>query len=282
MSGGKFLELDTALAETARQVMKIHPTAIVDPSAEIAEGAIIGPYCWLGPNVAVGEGTELLHHVSVMASTRIGRENLIHPGAVLGGDPQDKKYQGETTWLHIGDRNVIREHVTMHRGTGLGGGDTRLGDDCLIMAGCHIAHDCILGNHVTMANACLLGGHIVVEDGAGFGGMSAVHHFVSVGQSAFIGGMTRLYSDAPPYMVTEGNPSRVRGTNRVGLLRRGISQETRNWLKEAFRTLFHEGSPKEEAIQKLRAREDLPAEGDHLLTFMEKTIAGKTGRALQP
>ncbi|MGE3165275.1 MAG: acyl-ACP--UDP-N-acetylglucosamine O-acyltransferase [Planctomycetota bacterium] len=262
--------------------MKIHATAIVHPTAEVADGAEIGPFCFVGANVTVGAGTRLIHQVSLTANTSLGRDNVVYPGAVLGGDPQDKKFQGEETWLRIGDANLFRECVTINRGTSHGGGVTRIGDNCLFMAGCHVAHDCTVGNHVTMANSVLLGGHVVVEDGVGFGGVSAVHHYASVGTGAFIGGMTRVLTDAPPYLITEGNPSRVRGLNRVGLLRRGLPEETMAWLKEAYRALFYDGTPKEEAIQRLRSNGSVPPEGGILLDFMARSIAGKKGRQLQP
>ena len=262
--------------------MKIHPSAVIHPSAEIDDGAEIGPFCYIGPKVKIGKGTRLLHGASVMGCSTIGEDNLLHPGSIIGGEPQDKKFQGEETWVHIGDRNIFREHVTINRGTEFGGGATRLGDDCLLMAGCHIAHDCILGNGVTMASAVLLGGHVVVEDHVGFGGMCAVHHFTSIGRFAFIGGMTRVFSDAPPFMITEGHPSRVRGLNRVGLRRNGISEETVAWLKEAFRAIFHDKGMKEEAMQRLRDDGSVPPEGEVLLDFVGRAIKGKQGRALQP
>lgn len=262
--------------------MKIHPTAIIDPSAEIADDAEIGAYSIVGPKVSIGSGSVLMHHVSVIRNTTLGRENVVHPGCVLGADPQDKKFRGEESWLHVGDRNELREHVTVNRGTEGGGGITRVGDGCLLLINSHVAHDCILGSNVTLANCVLLGGHVVVEDGVGMGGMAAVHHFSSIGRGAFIGGMTRVTVDAPPYFITEGFPSRVRGVNRVGLHRQGVSEETIGWLKEAFRALFHDGTPKDEAIQRLRAQPEIPPEGEVLLNFMARAIAGKKGRALQP
>lgn len=263
--------------------MKIHPTASIDPRAELASEVEIGPFCVVGPRVTLGAGTRLLPHVVLVCNTTMGAGNVIHSGAVIGGDPQDKKFRGEETWVHMGDHNQVREHTTINRGTGLGGGETRIGNDCLVMASVHIAHDCIIGDRVTVASGAFLGGHVVVEEGAGLGGVVAVHHFVSIGRSAFVGGMSRIFSDAPPYMITEGVPSRVRALNRVGLHRSQVDEQVVAWLKEACRQLFlHDDMPKMEVIQRLRAKGDVPPEGAVLLDFVTRSINGKQGRALQP
>ncbi|MEM7261686.1 MAG: acyl-ACP--UDP-N-acetylglucosamine O-acyltransferase [Planctomycetota bacterium] len=260
----------------------IHPTAIVDPGAKLADDVEIGPYCVIGPEVEIGPGSQVMQHVSIVERTTIGARNVIHPGAILGGDPQDKKYHGEETWLHLGDDNQIREMATLHRGTAQGGGVTRVGNGCLIMAACHVAHDCILGDDVTLANNVLLGGHIVVEDHVGIGGMTAVHHFVTVGRYAFVGGATRLNKDAPPFLITEGHPARSRAINRVGLSRRGKSDAVIQWLKEAQRLLFHEGMIREEAYERLEKQGDIPDEGRFLFEFLAESERGKQGRARQP
>ena len=261
----------------------IHPSAIVDESADLGDGVEIGAYCYVGPRVSIGAGTRLLHRSSIMEQTTLGERNTLYPGCVLGADPQDKKFVGEDTILEIGNGNTFRENVSVNRGTGLGGGKTVVGDDCLIMAGVHIAHDCILGNRVTMANNVLLGGHIVVEDDVGFGGFTAVHHYVSIGRFAFIGGMTRVVADAPPFLITEGHPSRVRAVNRVGLERGGFDQETINWLKEAFRKLYQgEGNGKEDILEQLRGQEPIPEAGRHFIHFMAASLQGKRGRVNQP
>ena len=220
--------------------------------------------------------------MTIVGCTEVGRDNDFHPGVVIGSEPQDKKFEGEETWVRIGDGNSLREHVTVHRGTQVGGGVTRIGNDCLIMAGAHIAHDCIVGSHVTMANHVLLGGHVIVEDFVGCGGLTAVHHFVTIGKYAFLGGMTRVTRDAVPYMITEGHPARVRTINRVGLRRNGISEEATGWLKEAHRLLFFEGMVREEACEKLAERGPIPPEGDYLLKFLKRAEDGNQGRALQP
>jgi UDP-N-acetylglucosamine acyltransferase len=201
---------------------------------------------------------------------------------VIGGDAQDRKYVGEECWLHIGDRNVFRENVTVNRGTSLGGGVTRIGSDCLLLAGVHIAHDCILGDFITIANGVQLGGHVVVQDLAGFGGLSAVHHFVTIGRLAFIGGMTRVTADAPPFLITEGHPSRVRSVNKVGLKRAGIDEETIDWLKEAQRLLYHHSFVRREAFDLLEKRGAIPDEGLELRAFLRAAEEGRQGRARQP
>lgn len=261
---------------------RIHPTAIVDPAAELGADVEIGPYCVITGRVTIGDGTRVMQHVSILDYTTIGSRCTIYPGSVIGGEPQDKKFQGEESWLHIGDDNVIREMVTINRGTELGGGVTRIGNRCLIMACCHVAHDCILGDDVTMANSVLLGGHVVVEDGAGIGGMVAIHHFVTVGRNAFLGGASRVSRDAPPFMIVEGNPARVRAINRVGLKRSGRSDETIAWLKEAQKLLFHDEVLREAALERLSPNGVVPADGKVLFEFLEASAEGKQGRARQP
>ncbi|MCI0652175.1 MAG: acyl-ACP--UDP-N-acetylglucosamine O-acyltransferase [Planctomycetes bacterium] len=260
----------------------IHATAIVDRKSELGAGVEVGAYCFIGPRVQIGPGTRLLPHVSIMENTSLGSGNLLFPGVVIGGPPQDKKFAGEETWIVIGDRNVFREHVTVNRGTSHGGGTTRIGNECYFMTGSHIAHDCQLGNRITMANNVLLGGHVVVEDGAGFGGLTAAHHFVSIGRYAFVGGMTRIIRDAPPYLTTEGNPARVRAVNRVGLKRNGFSDEVAGWLKLAHRLLFFEGIPRNEARARLAEQGPIPPDGEYLLGFLQRMDSGNQGRARQP
>ncbi|MEE2889057.1 MAG: acyl-ACP--UDP-N-acetylglucosamine O-acyltransferase [Planctomycetota bacterium] len=260
----------------------IHPSANIDSAAEIAPDVEIGPGVYIGPQVSIGSGCVLHHNSSVICNTRIGERNVIHPGAVLGGDPQDKKWDGEETWAEIGSDNLFREHCTVNRGTIQGGGVTKIGDACLILASSHIAHDCIVGNRVIMANGVLLGGHVVVEDQVGFGGLAAVHHYSTVGRLAFVGGMTRVTTDIPPYLITEGNPSRVRAINSVGMKRAGISEEVCAWLKEAQRLLYNNNMIRREAFELLERRGDVPDEGIHLRTFLRATEEGRQGRARQP
>jgi UDP-N-acetylglucosamine acyltransferase len=167
----------------------IHPTAIIDPSAQLADDVVIGPYCVVGSHVVIGAGSVLQNHVTIQANTIIGRDNVFYPFSVIGADPQDRKFRGERTMLIMGDGNRIREHVTIHRGTGNGGGETRIGDNNLIMVAVHIAHDCCLGNDICIANQVMLAGHVTIEDGANIGGGAGLHHFTTVGSCAFVGGL---------------------------------------------------------------------------------------------
>ncbi len=217
--------------------MNIHSTAVVD-SPNVHPDAIIGPLCYVGPKATIGAGTRLVSHVSVLGRTTLGEHNTVWPGAVLGADPQDLKFKGEDAQLIVGDYNDIRECVTMHIGTENGGGVTRVGSHNLIMAYVHAGHDCIIGNHCIIANAVQLAGHIRVEDHANIGGATAVHHYVTIGQYSFIGGMTPVVRDVPPFMVVAGNPQRVRGVNTIGLERHRFPPETQERLKDAWRRLF--------------------------------------------
>ena len=254
----------------------------VHPTAEIGEDVEIGPFSYIGPNCRVGSGCRLHNNVTLAANTVLGVDNEIYPGSVLGAEPQDKKYGGEASWLFVGDGNTIRECVTIHGGTRLGGGETRIGHRNLLMASCHVAHDCILEDDIVLANNVLLGGHVYVERDTTFGGMAAVHHFVSIGQGAFVGGMTRVNHDVPPYMLVEGNPLKVWSVNKVGLQRRGAVPESIDALKDAHRILFRDRRPRGEAVAALAARYHDVEEVGRLLRFLENTERGNKGRARQP
>jgi UDP-N-acetylglucosamine acyltransferase len=216
----------------------IHPTAIVEPGAQLAETVKIGPYCVVGSDVTLADEVELVSHVVIAGHTSIGARSRIYPFASLGQPPQDLKYKGERTSLVIGAQNIIREHATMNPGTAGGGGLTQVGDHGLFMGGVHIAHDCKVGNHVIMANNATLGGHVVVSDFAFLGGLSAVHQFVRIGPHAMIGGMTGVEADVIPYGLVMGDRARLSGLNIVGLKRRGFSREDIHNLRTAYRLLF--------------------------------------------
>jgi len=218
----------------------IHPTAVIDPTAELAEDVVVGPWCVVGPKVEVGARTILRSHVVLEGYCRIGADNVFYPFSTMGGTPQDRKYRGEETWCQLGDRNHIRENVTIHRGTAVGGGVTSIGSGCLLMVGVHVAHDCAVGNDVTIANAVLLAGHVHVEDGATIGGGAAFHHFVTVGSCALVGGLARVSRDVPPYLIVEGFPARIRGHNHIQMTRRGIAPESIDAVRTAYRRLFCE------------------------------------------
>jgi UDP-N-acetylglucosamine acyltransferase len=261
---------------------KIHDTAIVDPTARIGEDVVIGPYCVIGPDVVIGDRTVLHNHVVIESLTTIGVDNEIFPFSVIGADPQDKKFRGERATCRIGDRNKIREHVTIHRGTGNGGGVTRLGNDNLVMVAAHIAHDCIIGNEICIANQVMLAGHVHVEDGANIGGGAGLHHFATVGACAFIGGLARITKDVPPFMIVEGNPAEVRAINSIAMTRRGYAPHHIEAIKDAFKRLYRDnGAPMSETLLQLRREyRDVPAV-QRLCDALEASADGVHGRALE-
>ncbi len=251
----------------------IHPTAIIDPDARIAEGVSIGPYCVIGAGVEIGPGCELKHHVSVQGPTRIGANNRLFPFCSIGDEPQDKKYRGEASRLDIGDGNTIREYVTINRGTDDGGGITRVGDRNWIMAYVHIAHDCQLGDDIIMANAATLAGHVLVEDFAILGGFTKVHQFCRIGAHAFAGMNSDINKDVAPY-VTVAQDSRTtmavpRGINSEGLKRRGFSPEQIRLVKQAYKLLFRSGLSLNEALAAIQRLEDDQAVLQRLVRFVE-------------
>ncbi len=215
----------------------VHPTAVVHPDAELDEGAEVGPYSILSGSVKIGARTVIGAHVTIEGHTSMGCDNEIFTGAVIGSRTQDKKYSGGTTFLRIGDRNKIREYVTINPGT-KEGTETVIGDDNLLMAYSHVAHDCVIKNETVLANVATLAGHVTVEDRAIVGGLSAVHQFVRIGCLSLIGGCSKIVQDVPPFMIADGHPARVYGINSVGLDRAGISKEEKAVLKKAFKVIF--------------------------------------------
>jgi UDP-N-acetylglucosamine acyltransferase len=234
--------------------VKIHPTAIVDPGAEIDDGVTIGPYTIIGAGVRIGSGTAIGPHCVIVGHTRIGRDNDIHAYCSLGAPPQDKKYAGEPTALEIGDRNTVREFCTFNRGTPKDAGVTRIGDDNWVMAYCHVAHDCQVGSNVVFANNTQLAGHVHIGDWAILGGFTGVHQFVHVGAHTFTGVSTVLLQDLPPYVLAHGNPAKPYGINSRGLQRRGFSAEAMLEIKRAYKTLYRSGLRLAEARAAIAAR----------------------------
>ena len=226
----------------------IHPTAIVDSKAKVGDGVVIGPYSVVEPGVTLGDSVRLHSHVVVGGLTRIGAETEIYPFASIGLPPQDLKYSGEYSELIIGERNRIREHVTMNPGTSEGGMITRVGDDCLFMVGSHVAHDCLMGDHIVMANNATLAGHVVVGDYAILGGLSAVHQFVRIGRHAIVGGMSGVENDVIPYGSVMGDRARLSGLNVIGLKRRNFAKDEIHNLRTAYRMLFAEEGTLQERI----------------------------------
>ena len=240
----------------------IHETAIVDPKAEIGDDVAIGPYCIVGPNVRVGNGCTLHSHVVVNGTTHLGEECQVYSFAALGYPPQDLKYNDEPNRLLIGDRCIIREHATLHPGTANAQLTTRVGNDCFILVGAHVAHDCILGNNVTLINNATMGGHVHIADFAMLGGMCAIHQFVRIGEHAFIGGMSGVENDVIPFGMVMGNRARLSGLNLVGLKRRGYDRERIHTLRVAYRNLFApEGTLKERMQDVEEAFPDEPLVG---------------------
>lgn len=219
---------------------EIHPTALVDPAAECGEGVYIGPYCCVGPGVRLGANVKLVSHVVIEGRTEIGTDCSVYPFAVIGEPPQDLKYSGEPSKIVVGDRTVIREHVTIHPGTAGGGLLTQVGSDCLIMVGAHVAHDCEVGSSVIMANNATLGGHVTIGDYAILGGLAGIHQFVRVGHHSMVGGLSGVENDVIPYGSVMGNRAHLSGLNTIGLKRRGFSREDIHSLRAAYRLLFAE------------------------------------------
>lgn len=255
---------------------KIHPTAIVAEGAEIAESVEIGPYAVIGPKVKIGEGCWVGPHAVIEGDTTIGRNNRIFQFAALGATPQDLKYRGQPTKLVIGDGNQIREFATLHIGTEEGGGITRVGNGCLLMAYSHVAHDVQIGNGVILANSANLAGHVIVEDFAIFGGMTAAHQFVRVGKHAFVSGKTGVGMDVPPYCTVAGHNAELAGLNTVGLARHKYSEDQIRNIKTAYRTLFRMKLGLREAISRVRAEIPNDPNVEHMLRFIEGSERGVT------
>ncbi len=255
----------------------VHETAIVDPSAELAAGVEIGPFAIVGPDVRIGANTRVGPRVLIEKDTAVGRNCRIANAAVLGTDPQDLKYEGERTFLDVGDRTVIREFATLNRGTSASG-RTVVGSDCLLMAYCHIPHDCEIGNHVIVSNATNMAGHVTIEDWAIISGLVAIHQFVRIGAHAFVGGGSRIPKDVPPYCRVVGNPSpKLYGLNTVGLERRGFSADARRRLKKAYRILFQSKLNLSQAIVQVEADPELlDPEVRYFIDFIRKSKRGIT------
>ena len=255
--------------------MNIHSTAIVDPSAKIPASCRIGPFCTVGASVELGENCELVSHVVLDGPSRLGRNNKIYPFAVLGIDPQDVTFAGETSWLEMGDHNVIRESVTINRGTAKGGGVTRIGSHVLIMAYTHIGHDCIIGDHAMLINAATLAGHVTVEEWAVVGALCPVHQFVRIGAHSYVGGGTTITRDVLPYSMTSAErDTHAYMLNKVGLQRRGFSGDRIARLHHAFKVLLASKLNTSQALNKLRSESGLGEDVEALMRFIESSERG--------
>jgi UDP-N-acetylglucosamine acyltransferase len=254
--------------------MKIHPTAVVSPRAELAEGVQVGPYCVIHDQVKIGRDTVLASHVVIDRHTEIGERNQISPFVSIGSPPQDIGYHGEDTAVRIGDGNILREFVTVNRATTKQDRVTIIGNDNYLMAYAHVAHDCVLGNKIIMSNVATLGGHVSVGDYAILGGLAAVHQFVRIGAYAFLGGKTGVDRDAPPFMIVAGPRAKLYGINRKGLQRLGFSQEKLDGLKKAYSIIWRENVLFSEGVKKVRQELKPFAELDMLLDFLESSKRG--------
>jgi len=253
----------------------IHPTAIVDIKAEIGIGVEIGAYSVIEKGVFIDQGTKIGPHVVIREGTRVGKECHIFQFASIGEAPQAVAYKGEKTLLMMGDRNILREFVTLHRGTIKGGGKTVIGNDNFFMAYAHVAHDCQIGNQVVMANGATLAGHIMIEDYATIGGLSAVHQFCQIGTHAFVSGLTGVSLDIPPFMLASGSRAKLFGLNLVGLKRHHFSDETLKALKKAYRIIFRSGLTLEKAMRQLEEDKIFQTpEIQHLLDFIRHSKRG--------
>jgi UDP-N-acetylglucosamine acyltransferase len=257
----------------------IADTAEIDREAEIDDDVEIGPYCVIGPEVSIGKGTRLLSHVCLLGCTALGRDNVVHPFAVIGGEPMDLSYRGTSTRVEIGDRNVIREAVTIHRASEKEEGLTRIGSDNLLMVNVHVSHDGAIGDRVIIAANTMLAGHVHVDSGARISAGVGVHQFVTIGGLSYVGGLSRIYHDVPPYMIVEGNPSRVRCINKVGLTRRGIARASIAALHEAHRLIYRSKMNVDVAAKLLESNGHLGPEVHELLEFIEAQQRGGQGRA---
>lgn len=233
----------------------IHPTAIIEAGATLAEGVTIGAYAYIGPEVTLGRGTQVAHHATVEGYTTLGEDNHIFPYACIGGKTHDLKYKGGRPGLNIGHRNTFREYSTIHLATN-DGEFTRLGDDNVILAYSHIAHDCIIGNHLVMSSHAALGGHVIVDNHANIGWGVGVHQFCRIGDFAMAGASSKVVQDIPPYMIADGNPAEVRTINKVGLERNGHSPEDIERIRALYKTLYRDGLNRTQAREKIEARPD--------------------------
>lgn len=258
---------------------RIAENASIDPSADIDDDVEIGPFTVIGPNVRIRSGTRILNSATIMGNVTIGHDNVIYPNVVIGGEPQDISYAGSDTQVIIGDGNTIREGVTINRGSEKEDGITRIGDKNFLMACCHVAHDCKLGDHIIIANGTLLGGHVHVDDFASLSGAVAVHHFTTIGSYSFIGGLSRVLHDVPPFMLCEGAPARPRCINIVALKRHEFTTHVIDCLAEAHRLIYRAKVGVDPAREILRGNGQLVPQVNQLLAFVEGQQVGRHGRS---
>jgi UDP-N-acetylglucosamine acyltransferase len=253
--------------------VEIHPTAIVDPKAELGAETIVGPYCIVGSEVVLGEGCWLQHHVTLCGPMRAGAKNKFYAYCSIGQQTQDLKYAGEPTYLEIGDENTFREFCTVNRST-KADGKTRVGNRGNFLAYSHIGHDCTVGNSVVFSNNGTLAGHVEVGDHAVMGGLTAVHQFCRIGRFAITGGCSKIVQDVPPFLIADGNPAEIRGVNLIGLERAGFTPESIKAIKEAFRLIYRSKLNTRQAIEAVRKQIEPREEIAQLIEFVEKSARG--------
>ncbi|NLX12561.1 MAG: acyl-ACP--UDP-N-acetylglucosamine O-acyltransferase [Phycisphaerales bacterium] len=269
------------------ELSQIHPSAYVDSKAEIGRNVVIGPHCYVGAGAVLGDDCLLHNNVTIADRTICGRANVFFPQTVVGVAPQDLKYRGEPTRLEMGDDNVFRENVTVHAGTEVAGGLTRIGSHNRFLVGVHIAHDAVIGNDCILSNYVQLAGHVCLEDKVTMSALIGVHHFTTIGTLAYVGGLTRIVADVPPFMIVEGNPSRVRGYNETGLRRWGYADVQIRSVREAYRMLFSSraesfGSSMLERIASLESRPEVNGEVRYLCESVRRSLhEGVFGRQLE-
>ncbi|MBP7935181.1 MAG: acyl-ACP--UDP-N-acetylglucosamine O-acyltransferase [Phycisphaerae bacterium] len=265
----------------------IHPTAFIDPGARLGGGVTVGPHCYVGPGVVLGDRCVLRNSVTIVGQTTCGKDNEFYPGVVIGEPPQDLKYRGEPTRTVVGDGNVFREQVTVHAGTEVAGGLTEIGSHNRFLVGVHIAHDARVGSDCIFSNYVQLAGHVHVEDRVTIGGIVGIHHFTTLGTLSYIGGLSRIVADVPPFMIVEGNPSRVRGFNETGMRRWGYRPDQIKAMREAYRTLFSQkaetsGFSMNERLSKLDTRCEGNGEVHCLCESIRRSLRdGVYGRQLE-
>lgn len=252
----------------------IHPTAQVSPTAELGDDVTIGHCAVVEDNVVIGDGSRVDAFASIKAYTRMGKNNNIHSYAMVGGIPQDLKFRGEVSWLEMGDNNTVREFATLHRGSEGGGGITRIGSGNLFMAYTHIAHDCILGSGIVMSNSAMIAGHVVVEDGAILGGFAGVHQFTRIGTHAFVGAMSGIGMDVPPYMLAAGPRAELHGPNLVGLRRLQASREVIAAIRSAYRAIWLSGAPRAEALDRVEKEFGAIPQVEEIIAFVRASARG--------
>lgn len=255
----------------------IHPTAVIDEGAYLADNVTVGPFCTVGEDVQIGEGTRLESHIVVLPGTRIGKNCTMWSGAVLGGPPQDHKYKGEKSLLILGDNNILRECVTLHRSVGEGVA-TRIGNDNMFMAYAHVGHNCEIGNGNTISSYVGLSGHVLLEDNIVIGGMVGVHQYCRIGKLAMVGGVSKINQDVPPFMLADGVTARVLDLNKIGLRRYGVPPSVRSTLRQAYKLLYRSDLNLSQAMERIEEELESSEELDYLLAFMRGTQSGFGGR----